>query len=95
MCWMPARLMKGKRGNSEPVTDLTEVAKYELKPETNQSWLSQGIRLEKVDLYRDEFGGPGALLTVFRDHPRMGGAPHNVNHPKQTRVGRVILVRRV
>ena len=66
--------MRGKRGNSEPVTDLTEIAKYELKPETNQSWLSQGVRLEKVDLYRDEFGGPGALLTVFRDHPRMGGS---------------------
>ena len=95
MCWMPARLMKGKRGNSEPVTDLAEVAKYKLKPETNQSWLQQGVRLEKVDLYRDEFGGPGALLTVFREHPRMGGAPYNVNHPKQTRVGRVILVRRV
>ena len=87
---MPARLMKGKRGNSEPVT--TSV--YELKPETNQSWLLQGIWLEKVDLYRDEFGGPGALLTVFRDHHRMAGAPHNVNHPKQTRVGRVILARK-
>ena len=94
VCWMPARLMKGKRGNSEPVTDLKEVAKYKLKPETNQSWLSRGIRLEKVDIYREEFGGPGALLTVFRDHHRMAGAPHDVNHPKETRVGRVILARK-
>ena len=73
MCWMPVMLMKGKRRNSEPVTDLKEVAKYKLKPKTNQNWLQKGIWLEKVDLHRDEFSGPGALLTVFREHPRIRG----------------------
>ena len=88
---MPAKLLRSKRGDSKTVNNMEELAQYELRPETNQEWLNKGIRLKKLALYRDEFKGPGAMLTVFREHPRMGGAPYNVNCLKPTRVGRVTL----
>ena len=91
---MPATFLKSKKGTNKTVTNLTELTQYELIPETNQEWLSRGVRLEKVVLYRDEFKGPAAQLIVFRDHPKMGGAPFNVNRPKTTRVGKVTLRRR-
>ena len=92
---MPAKLLRSKRGASKTVNNLEELARYELRPETNQEWLSKGVRPEKLVLYRDEFKGPKAQLTVFRDHPRMGGAPFSVNRPKPTRVGQVTLHRRM
>ena len=94
VCWMPATFLKSKKGTSKAVTNLTELTQYDLVPKTNQKWLSRGIRLEEVVLYREEFRGPAAQLIVFRDHPKMGGAPYNVNHPKNTRVGRVTLQRK-
>ena len=94
VCWMPATFLKSKKGISKAVTNLTELTQYDLVPKTNQKWLSRGIRLEEVVLYREEFQGPAAQLSVFRDHPKMGGAPYNVNRPKNTRVGRVTLQRK-
>ena len=94
VCWMPAKLLRSKRGASKTVNNLEELAQYELRPETNQEWLSKGVLLKKLVLYRDEFKGPAAQLSVFRDHPKMGGAPFNVNHPKTTQVGKVTLRRK-
>ena len=94
VCWMPATFLKSKKGTNKAVTNLTELTQYNLIPETNQDWLSRGVRLEKVVLYREEFQGPAAQLIVFRDHPKMGGAPFNVNRPKTTRVGKVTLRRK-
>ena len=91
---MPATFLKSKKGTSKVVTNLTELTQYDLIPKTNQEWLSRGIRLEEVVLYREEFQGPAAQLIVFRDHPKMGGAPFNVNRPKNMRVGMVTLQRK-
>ena len=70
---MPATFLKSKEGTSKAVTNLTELTQYDLISETNQDWSSRGIRLEKVVLYREEFQGPAAQLSVFRDHPRWEG----------------------
>ena len=95
-CWAPVKLKRhnGKRRSTVPASDFKKLAQYKLRPETNQSWLMKGIRFEKLDLHREEFEAPGALLTVFRDHPRMPGALYNVNKPKPTRVGRVTIHQR-
>ena len=66
VCWMPATFLKSKKGTSKVVTNLTELTQYDLIPKTNQEWLSRGIRLEEVVLYREEFQGPAAQLIVFR-----------------------------
>ena len=56
---------------------------YELKPETNQSWLQKGIQFERLVLNRKEFQGPAVQLTVFREHM-----------PGPLRIGRVTPHRR-
>lgn len=94
VCWVPAKLKKGKHRSTVLASSLEELAQYELRPETNQTWLQKGIPFKRLDLHRQEFGGPGALLTVFRDHHRMSRAPYNMNRPKPTRIGRVTIHQR-
>ena len=67
---------------------------YELRPSMNQEWLQKGIRFENVDLCREETHAPAAQLVVFRDHPRMGGAPFHTDHPGPTHIGK-LEIRRV
>ena len=43
--------------------------------------------MEKVVLYRKESQEPAAQLCAFRGHPKMGGAPYDVNRPKNMRAG--------
>ena len=72
---------------------LQDLKGYELRPSTNQEWLQKGIRFENVDLYRKEINGPAAQLVVFRDHPRMGGAPFHTDHPGPTHIGKLEIQR--
>ena len=89
---MQAKLMKSGHGSSKPVINIEELAQCELGPTANQSWLQRGIALKSRPPIARRLE---ALTTVFRDHPRRGEAPYTVNHPKQTRVGRVALHRKV
>ena len=91
VCWMPAEFRKRVNGQTYRVSakQLQDLKGYELRPSTNQEWLQKGIRFENVDLYRKEINGPAAQLVVFRDHPRMGGAPFHTDHPGPTHIGKL------
>ena len=93
VCWMHAEFRKKIDGQTYQVSakQLQDLERkgYELRPSTNQEWLQKGIRFENVDLCREETHAPAAQLVVFRDHPRMGGAPFHTDHPGPTHIGKL------
>ena len=93
VCWMPAEFRKKIDRQTYQVLakQLQDLGKrgYELRPSTNQEWLQKRIRFENVDLCREETHAPAAQLVVFRDHPRMGGAPFHTDHPGPTHIGKL------
>ena len=96
VCWAQGNLKqrtgpRRQRQGTVPRRHLQLLEQYELTAKTNQHWLLKGIRFERIDLYRQEFQGPAALLTVFRDHERKPGAPFHMNVQGPIRIGRVNL----
>ena len=74
-----------------PRRQLQQLEQYKLTTKTNPHWLQKGVRFKKIDLYREEFQGPTALLVVFREHERKPGAPFPFNVRGPLRIGRVNL----
>ena len=91
VCWAPASLKQriGSRTGTVPKDRLRLLENYELAVETNIRWLNKGIRCEKLDPYRQEFQGPAALLTVFREHECKPGSPFHMNVQGPIRIGKL------
>ena len=92
VCWAPTKLKQrnGQRTSTVPGHRLQLLENHELKSETNQHWLLEGIRFKKLVLYRKEFQGPAAQLVVFREHKLKPRAPFHMNVPRPLRIGKVI-----
>ena len=87
----PAKLKQrfGQKTGTVPAYRLQLLEDYELKPETNLSWLQKGIRFKKLVLHGKEFQGPAVQLVVFREHVLKPEAPFHMNVPGPLRIGEV------